>query len=215
MVVSAGLAVAGGLYSGYQQKKATDSANAATRAQVAKSEGIIRKAKGEAKGLHGRGRKELEEGYAEATKQIGVVGAVARRRLERREKVFMGKAGATSMNRGMGGSSVERGFKRSVKADTDLGIAEISEAIALARGSIARDKGHALYAADAAWGNQLAQFAGMQTGVVMAPTHQAGNMGGVAAGMSSLGQLLGLLKGMGGDDDAGSNGPFGGWAGGE
>lgn len=208
LAAGVGLSAVGGLYAGYQQKKATDSANAATRAQVALATKQVKKHEKKAGALYTAGKKDLEAGYQEANKQTSVLGAAARRRLARRETKMQGSADAHAMNRGLGGSSTNRGFNRAVKTDTDLGIAQINESVAAARAGIARERGQALYTANAQYAQQMGQFAGMLSGVTMAPTHQAGNMSGIGMGLSSIGQMLGLYSGLRGGAGTPSNNPF-------
>lgn len=213
LAAAGGLSILGGLYASRERKKAVGAANDATQRQVAGSLAAIKGYEGKSNKLHEKSLGAVTAGYDEARKHTGILGAAARRRVERREKRAQGRADATAMDRGLSGSSTSRGMRRAIQSDTDLSLAAIDESVSAAHATIARDRGHALAQLFESQAGRMTSYAGLSTGVRMAPTHVAADMSGIGQGMSQLGMLLGLYSGMndgggGGWTGSGGYGPF-------
>lgn len=200
-LVGAGSSVLGGIL----QNKATKKANAANQANVERGIGFVKEYVGKGEAANQQAVQAAEQGFAEATKSIGIIGQAARRRLLRREKARLGAADANAADRGLYHSTGALGARRAVQSETDLSLASIDEALAGLHSQIYRDRGTTLasiHNARTALYGLYGQAAGMTSGLATSITHQAAPIGAsIGAAGGSIAQMLmayGMMDKLGG-----------------
>ncbi len=203
------VSVAGSLYATSEQKKATGKANAANLAAQQAAFAWLKENIAKAEGAHKKGILAAEEGFAEATKSVGILGQAARRRALRREKQSLGRADAQAASRGLYSSTAALNARRGVRADTDLNLASIDESVAALHSQVFRDRGRTLMQGQLARMSLYGQFAGQGAQILQGTPHMAANVGaGIGAASGSLAQLLMMYGQQQGQP--GASGVFGG-----
>ena len=204
----AALAIAGSsVLGGIMQEKAQKKADAANQAAIKQGMGFIDQGVSQAEGANAKALQAAKQGFADATKSVGILGQGARRRLLRREKQRLGASDAEAANRGLYASTGAMGARRAIQADTDLSLSAVDEALAQIHSGLYRDRGMALSSVHLARQNLYGAAAAAKANLATSIIHQAAPIG---AALGQAGGSLAQLLMMYGSSNGGGSSKFSG-----
>lgn len=202
-ITGAALTAGVALYGANQQKKASDSANAATMAQEAAAQAFLAEGMKKAVSAQTKGMKGMEAGFDRAAGAVGMMGEATRGRAMRRGQQALGAADASAMNRGLGSSTVALNQRRGVQSDISNTMANIDESVAGLLSQVHQNRARARLQGGSGLASIYQGFAPQQARVAMQNQHQSANVaGGLSAAAGSITKLLQQFGGFGGSESA-------------
>ena len=187
LIIGAGISA----YGQYQQKKATDSANAANDAQTAQAQGFLSQGKTDAISAQKQGITFADESYQKAIGVASTIGEASRSRTLRREKEYQGAADASSANRGLYNSTQAQNAQRGVMDATNQTLASIDESVAGLVAQIHQNRGRTMLQGQSQLAGLYQQFSAAQAGIANSVVHQANP--NIAANYGKLGMGIGQM----------------------